>query len=502
MILKYDQKTKFYYCLHKPDEKYIPANAGFKPHLGYKCYVTKSPFIAYKLQEYADKSAIEVMDLISKNIKLSFLDCLPNQPDNGLLPFQHAGVNVAIHQFKVRNTVLLGDDPGLGKTIQALSIANKLNAKKLLIVVPAQGRVNWVQEAEKWHIYNNGMVPIFKKTDKPDNTKSLVTSYELLETTQDYKPDLTVIDEAHFIKNPNAKRTGFILNNLLKKSKVLLMSGTIAPNGKPHEMYNILSRCAPYAIDGMSYYHFLNRFCDWYIDDYGNEKIKGPKNEEEFSNRLRGSGFMIRRLKKDVLESLPRMYKLAVLTGNAQTDKIIKQEKQFSAAQILENSNSIGGYSATLRREMGIAKVPVCVPYLVDLLNKEKKIVIFSWHLEVSELLKEYLNGYNPVILTGKTPAKKKQEAKDRFQNDPACRVFIGNIRAGGTVITLTASSNIVMMEPSWVPGEDEQAICRIDRISQTKGVLIHYPVIDGSLDALILKTMLSKRENVKKITD
>jgi len=108
--------------------------------------------------------------------------------------------------------------------------------------------------------------------------------------------------------------------------------------------------------------------------------------------------------------------------------------------------------------------------------------------------------GYGSVIITGKTSAAQRQNAIDRFMNDSSVRVFAGNLIAGGVGITLTSACEVAIAEPSWVPGENEQAVDRLHRIGQERKVTVHTLVVEGSLDAKILGAAAGKRFNINEV--
>ena len=129
-----------------------------------------------------------------------------------------------------------------------------------------------------------------------------------------------------------------------------------------------------------------------------------------------------------------------------------------------------------------------------------EKVAVFGHHVDVVKGIAGGLNRFNPVVITGTTPGKARQDAVDKFMTDPACRVFSGNLIAGGTGITLTSACDVVLAEPSWVPGENEQAVDRLHRIGQDKTVVVHTLVVEGSLDAKILGRAADKRNNINQV--
>jgi SWI/SNF-related matrix-associated actin-dependent regulator 1 of chromatin subfamily A len=121
--------------------------------------------------------------------------------------------------------------------------------------------------------------------------------------------------------------------------------------------------------------------------------------------------------------------------------------------------------------------------------------VLFAHHREVIEGLQAGLSGH--VSITGQTPASSRGFIVDTFQNDPHARVFIGQIQAAGTGITLTAASDVLFVESSWVPAENQQAAMRIHRIGQKNACLIRFATLAGSIDEQIQKAVARKTADI-----
>ncbi|MDA8113545.1 MAG: SNF2-related protein [Acidithiobacillus sp.] len=349
-------------------------------------------------------------------------------------------------------------------------------------------------------------VSIYEQRDSYDG---LVFCLEV-EGANSFLADGVLVHNCHAIKNADTQRTKLILGSgkewrgLVDKTPSIFLTGTPVPNGRPSEMWPVIFRCAPEIIDYMKYWTFVDRFCLVQDDGQGGVLIRGAKRQAELYARLRGSGFMIRRLKEDVLKDLPpKQYKMVVFPADSETRKVLHKESAFSADEILRHGVPVGSALPEYRREMGIAKVPQAVEYIRDMLEGGvEKVVVFAHHVEVIGLLRQALEEYGVEVITGATSAAARQAAVDQFQKDPARRVFIGNIIAAGVGTTLTAAQDVVLVEASWVPGENDQAIDRLHRIGQIGSVLAHILVVEGSLDAKILGSAAHKAGDVGKILD
>jgi SWI/SNF-related matrix-associated actin-dependent regulator of chromatin subfamily A-like protein 1 len=182
--------------------------------------------------------------------------------------------------------------------------------------------------------------------------------------------------------------------------------------------------------------------------------------------------------------------------------EIIIAKTEFMSAENLKKAPAQGnmGELATIRRELAMLKLDESANYIKDMLESVDKIVIFAYHHDVMNILKYKLAAFNPVILTGKHTLANKQKAVDDFQNKKGVRVFIGQIQAAGTGLTLTAASDVVFVESSWVPGEINQAIDRCHRIGQKHNVTAKFLVVEKSLDETMLKSIFDKGKIINQI--
>lgn len=501
-------------------------------------WFSKSEYRALKLIDYADDSAYKGLLLPLERIEasnntVSLLDVpLPQKlKDEGgaFMPFQKVGIENSIERWRKQGNKinLIGDEMGVGKTMQAIGVSNVIGAERLLIICPASLKEKWSREICKWHILTSYKKPVWivdsKRIDRINpglNRYSLIVSYEGAVSNYDalikQHFDHLIVDEAHYLKNPDAKRTKCILGATYTKKgiqnegnrglidiaeKVDLLSGTIIPN-RPDEFYPILRRCAPDSIDFVGYWKYLEQFCKFYHGTHG-IIVTGTRNEWELYNRLRGSGFMTRRLKKDVLPQLPdKSYSLIYFPMDSKFAKIIEKEKPFSLEEIRElGVDNISGLP-DIRREMGEAKVPLVIQYVDMLLETIQKVIIGAWHKNVIEELFYYYyrSGMRPAGIYGKTINRQYQV--DKFQLDGSCRVFVGQLQAAGEGHDLTASSNVVLAEPDWTPMRNNQFIDRLHRIGQTEKVTVHIPVVENSLDAKILSVAIDKQWGSDQILD
>lgn len=448
-----------------------------------------------------------------------------------LMPFQKAGIAYALD----RVGTLIGDDMGLGKTVQAVGYANVLGAKRILVVAPASVLMNWRNEIAKWQV---GGLPITiirpGSTLAADAAGWVVTNYDIVGRYEAQLKanewDLVVLDEAQYLKTRTAKRTKLLLGGRgagepVQAKRKLLLTGTPIMN-RPAELFPLIHYLDPKRWP--TWTTFARRYCAGQRTSYGFD-ASGASNLDELNARLRET-VMVRRLKADVLTELPakRRQVLTMEATDLATIAAIKDEVQtydrLEAAQAdatyemqaAEAAGDDGAYRAAVaklksaqsvafsemarvRHAVAVAKLPTVLEHLEQ---TEGKIIVFAHHKDVVDGLMAALTKHGAVKITGETPADKRQGIVEQFQRDPSIRFFVGNIKAAGIGITLTASSHVVFAELDWTPSAISQAEDRAHRIGQKDNVLVQHIVLDGSLDSRMAKLVIEKQEVIEQALD
>lgn len=419
-----------------------------------------------------------------------------------------------------RNHRLLADEMGLGKSAQAITAAKLLGLSSIIVFCPAIARFTWLREFYKFGGESFPNVKVIQSgTDKPLMDGVTICSYDLAAKIERYGTDLIVLDESQYLKSLDADRTKAIFGKKGKDGcdgwvhyadRTWALSGTPAPNHVA-ELWPLLFT---FGITSLSYKPFVERYCNYLeMPPYG-LRIFGTK--DQYVDEVKGmlAKCMLRRKKADVLKELPpRIYGEVVVTGgnidiDAELQKKVQDEKvliQMALDSGVDPATALAGVAksvSTLRRINGLQKVEPAA-HLVDCelaLGLYDKIVLFGMHRDVLLGLAEKLSRHQPAIVMGGVSDTEKQAAVDRFQNDPNCKVFIGNVHAAGTNITLTASHNVLMVEPDWVPGVNQQCGDRCHRIGTTaECVNIRFLSLVDSLDFRVTETLARK---TKELTD
>lgn len=410
-----------------------------------------------------------------------------------LYPYQKVGAEF----LASRKAALLADEMGLGKTVQAIAACDSLLAAEVLVVCPASVVENWKREFARFSV--TGIRPT-------------VLSYDVARRGQFFDHvDVLILDEAHYLKSADSKRTQAVLGpngegrGLVDLAdRVFLLTGTPMPNN-PAELWSLLRACAPETIPGKSgksysYWQFVNKYCVTRDNGFGLQ-IVGGKNHDKLKAAL--EPFMLRRLKVDVLPDLPDIrYDQLFVEGK------VAQSAEYSAevekveralAKGVDGLREIAPHVATLRRLTGLAKVAGVVEWVKDWLDGGGgKIVLFAHHREVLDALQTALAGVGTATVRGDTTDR--QRVVDRFQNDPSVRVFIGQLQAAGTGVTLTAASDVLFVESSWVPAENQQAAMRVHRIGQKDACMVRFATLAGSIDEQIQRAVARKVSDIEKI--
>ncbi|MFA5861025.1 MAG: SNF2-related protein [Candidatus Thermoplasmatota archaeon] len=391
-------------------------------------------------------------------------------------------------------------------TIQAIAAALYLPGR-ILVIAPAGARDVWKREIESM---TTESVFVFRPTSKktPTNEKFVVASYDALLSRQDQllkvKPDLVILDEAHYVKNKEAERTKAVHDSLISIPRRLLLSGTPAMN-RVDEVRKQLEFIHPGEWGNEAW--FRHRFVQPL--DQGTPEVR-----MQVISRLREyfQGIMLRRVKMEVLKDLPQKH---VIVSQVKLPPMWRQEYNEEAGRLRdhiqthretafgEDYGTTRSHVMTLRQLASNGKGEAAEAYVRSILSVPgEKIVVFAYYLQHLETLEKSLSEFNPVTVHGGVNDKQRDAAVQTFQHDPNVRVFLGQITAAGTAVTLTAARHAVFVDLDWNPANHEQAGDRIHRIGQTKEVFLHYLVAGGTIDEDIVKMLQDKSTTTAALLD
>lgn len=479
---------------------------------------TFNPYAALPFWDVANGDARNRLDSMYKDYSASWADScdldFPAPKGKEYMPYQKAGISYALDH----HNCLVGDEPGLGKTIQAIGIANAVEAQRVLVICPASIRLNWQREIREWSTLKRvSTYPILKSGDGVNPYSNFVIiSYDLASrdslyaALHDIEWDLMILDEGHYLKSLEAKRTRAIFgggrglfqkSNLAEKAKrIVALTGTPLPN-RPRECYTLARAMCWESIDWASYDDFTYRYNpSGRVSSGFNLEKKGRL--PELQARLR-SNFMVRRLKKDVLKDLPdKRYEFTYIEPNKGVRSVLAKEKfiDFDPGILMNPDFKLDGAVATVRREMGEAMVPLVVDHVKFLLDivEIPKIVMFAHHRSVMDAIIEALHSYGLVISRGGMGNDRKQQSVDLFGSDPNIRLFFGQLDTMEGVDGLqNVADHCVFAEPAWTPGRNEQCVDRLHRHGQHGNVVAQFLLAEGSFNEKVLGSVLEKAQDI-----
>jgi len=411
----------------------------------------------------------------------------------------------AIEKLLKNNRFILADDMGLGKTTSVVISALETEVKKILVICPASLKINWMRE---FQLYTDREIFICEGKKYSTESDIVIMNYDIVKNFYDTKSpetspiiqsnfDLIVIDEAHYISNTTAIRTKLI-NSFAKKSKRLwLLSGT-PMTSRPINYFNLLSLIdSPVAQNWMAY---VIRYCEGYqFRVGGNKKVwntNGASNLEELRDRT--SRQVLRRLKTEVLDLPEKIINPVYLRLKSREYEDLMgdyynwyESKDESTRSLTVQFTKI----MKVRQVIANEKVESTIEIAENILEQGKKVIIFTNFTEVLQRIHSHF-GKKSVYLDGSCSKYSRQHAIDEFQNNDKIKIFVGNLKAAGAGITLTASEVVIMNDLSFVPSDHAQAEDRAYRYGQKNNVLVYYPIFENTIEGIVYD-ILSHKKNI-----
>ena len=468
----------------------------------------------------------------TKDITLDFskdiiksIDSLPPKFLECLYEFQKEGIKFGLQR---KGRILLADEMGVGKTVQAIGIALLYKEEwPVLIICPSSLKFVWRDEILKWipDINDDKInIQIFKTSKDifKCGVKIYIMSYDLTvkleEKIVNKNFKFIIADEAHYLKSPDAKRTKCLMPIIKKSKRVILITGTPIL-AKPVELYPLLSILRPDLFHNFKI--FGNRYCDPKRNFFGMDWT-GSSHPKELNFILKN--IMIRRLKKDVMSQLPpkKRQKVEIQTDpkvikqimaiNLSSEKIIEKFNELNNSSVNpnlvnfvnsedpgdENDNLLNLFNKVYKLSAE-AKASGVKEYIHYLIENKCKFLIFAHHISMLDAIEEEVKKLKVdyIRIDGKVKLEKRQEYVHKYQNDETCLVAILSITACYTGITLTAASTVIFSELHMTPAVMIQAEDRAHRIGQEhECVNIHYLYGPDTIDEVLFK-MLNQKQNI-----
>ena len=441
-----------------------------------------------------------------------------------LFPFQKQGVQYILNQKRL----IIGDQPGLGKTAQAIAAIAAAGAYPALIICPSSLKLNWKREIEMWTSRKSMIL-----TDTIKNTWTyfyeakmadiFIVNYESLkkhfidDIVQPVDPNTgkkaplrlnhikfsqkirlfksVVVDESHRVKDIKTQQAKFTKGICSGKEWILLLTGTPVVN-KPRDLVSQLGIIERLNDIG-GYKNFQKWFCE--ADDRW----------RELNVLLRRTCFY-RREKSDVLKDLPAKMRQAVLCditlrkeyndALADLEDYLKRYKKATDEQVQRSMRGeIMVKIGILKNISARGKINDVVEYVSDVIEAGEKIILFTHLRDIQDTLKKFFPSC--VTILGDDSTEERQRNVDAFQNDRKVQLILCSIKAAGVGITLTASSRVAFVELPWHPADCEQCEDRAHRIGQHDSVQCTYFLGKNTIDEWIYHLINEKRDMSNQIT-
>jgi len=437
---------------------------------------------------------------------------------------------------------ILGDEMGVGKTRQAIAAALKTGSS-MIVFCPAAGDLknkwgreilNFDEEANieiidgtKCRVFNEGM-----------GTRWLIVNYDVIgreanrERILGYMPGILIMDEAHYIKNSKSKRTKEALKYAQVALAVYLLTGTPVLN-RPMELFTLLQAIEhPLTMKKYAWYVYARRYCggrnvEFYrtvVDPATNRRIKrkfkfletkGATNLEELKKHI--EPHYLRRTKAVLGDKLPEK-----IITNVEIEIPKEYQKQYESAwgeyitklilsEDTENEDIINAQLAQhiielnkIKQIVSLGKVDAIVKDVLNMVEQDEKVIVFTQYRETLDTIKEKLEGkkIGVVKIDGRDKANEREKAVHNFQEDEETKVLVGNIKAAGIGIDLTAASTVLFADMEWTPAVHQQAEDRAHRYGQKRLVNVYYYVGKDTVDEEILDMLDRKNQIISRILE
>lgn len=472
----------------------------------------------------AKKPALKVVEQVTKMVEVANFNFKTKPFDHQIEAF-----NYAMKKAKF----LLGDEQGLGKTKQAIDIANaRMDAegfKHTLIICGVNSvKHNWLKEVAihsdaKAHILGSkivkGKIKEGSTADRLADLKALpdarfiitnietLRSKEIAEKLQELTTEgvigMVIIDEIHKAKNAQSQQ-GKAIHSLKAKYK-LALTGTPIMNS-PLDAYNVLKWLDA---ERHSFYQFRARYC--VMGGYGGHEVVGYKNMDELQALIDKN--MLRRKKGEVLNLPPKIRHTEYVEMTAKQAQLYKEVKLAIQANIEEIALSPNPLAQLIRLRQVTGSPSILsktitesakIERMKELIEEEvengRKVIVFTNWQDMIDAITPELKQYNPAIITGTT--KDRQAEVDRFQNDSKCKVAAGTIGAMGTGLTMTAATTVIFLDKPWNMANTEQAEDRAHRIGTTGTVNVITLVCKDTIDERIEEILAEKGDIADALVD
>ena len=502
------EETKEFYNLAKDldliNENSLREQKQLPLYYAFKAYGKDNDFLS--MDSYLDEVFNDLKNFAESDLKMPKIN-------GDLRGYQIDGVKWLSVLYKYSLGGILADDMGLGKTIETIAFIDLIKQDKpILIVSPKSLVFNWVSEFSKFA----KNIPVYPIIGTVEERKKIIKkiandkfgvyfiSYDSLrnefENLTDITFDMCILDEAQFIKNMHAKKTGAV--------KQINALHTVALTGTPIEN-NIY--------DLWSIFDFL---MPHYLLDYEDFKDSYEHDDEYYAIvRDKVAPFILRRRKEDVLKDLPEKYEVIITTEMSQEQRKLYDAFRLKAKEELKTSDGskimeVLSIITRLRQicvdpstfvdnftgESG--KITALKEIINNKINEGHRFLIFSQFVSALNIVKDEIEkmGIKYYMITGETSAKERLRICNNFNEDEDIKIVLISLKAGGTGLNLVGADVVVHLDPWWNYSAESQASDRAHRIGQTRTVEVIKLIAENSIEEKVVNLQNEKKELVDKV--
>ena len=403
-----------------------------------------------------------------------------------LRPYQADGVRFLLGR---RLNAILADEMGLGKTVMTIAAVLAADARAL-VVGPANVLYNWADEVDR---FTDRIPLVYHQQRWIGNPESrfLLTTYDALRSLDPNHPqvasrDVLILDEAHYVRNPETQRSRLV--KALPQKRRMLLTGTPLVNGID-DYYELLEQVDPQRFASRSEFQRT-----WKVDASLFNKYAAVRNvAAEFLQRATRD-VLLRRRKAEVLTELPaRVIRVQHHELTPQQDRVYQGLETRALETIREGKSDVAVFAAihSLRHHLALARVDAVKERIEELLAEDEAIVVYSHYLEPLEKLHELVEG--SAMLVGATPPKRRQELARSFGQEGGSQVLLAQMEAGGIGLNFTAARYVLFVHFGWTPAVHAQAMDRVHRIGQDRTVFVEFFVTPNTIDERIARILMRK---------
>ena len=396
--------------------------------------------------------------------------------------YQEFGVRYILHQKRV----LLGDEMGLGKTIQAIAVMVSLcnvGARHFIVICPASVLPNWCKEISSKSKLRVTKVHGGDRDEALDSWKKnggvAVTTYETvgrLNFEENFRFDLLVVDEAHYIKNQNAARSKNVRDLCVHTDRILFMTGTALEN-HVNEMISLVGVLQPEIAKQA-------------------ESIAFMSSAPQFRERI--APVYYRRKRDDVLTELPELIESMEWCSLSTP----AEREAYRESLMRRNYMEIRRLSWQVNDLRQSSKAKRLLEIVEEAKSDGRKVLVFSFFLETIRKIRAFLGDRCVDPINGSVSPQRRQEIIDEFDKSPTGAVLCAQIQSGGTGLNIQSASVVVICEPQFKPSIENQAISRAYRMGQARNVLVYRLLCEDTIDEHITGILERKQNEFDAFAD